>query len=284
MSRAPIGPLRAGDLLAAVLSASLLGLFLLPLFALAGQTSWGALASVAHDPAFATSLEFTLLASGIALAVVLGFGVPFGYLLARREFRGKSVIEALVTLPILIPHLVVGLALLFLFTPSEPLGGFLQREGIPIADSIWGVVLVMVYVSASYTVLASELAFRSVDAEVVEAARSLGASPADAFADVTLPIAARGIVSGALLSWARGVSEIGGFLVLAYTVYPAGAYQGPVTNPVSVYVYNLYDLGHLPATAAAASLLLLVALVVFVAVRVLARAGGLPWGGGAPAR
>lgn len=272
-----------GDIAAAILAASLVALFLLPLVALARSTGFSSVLNVANDPAFRAALGFTLLASGIALAIVLVLGVPFGYLLARREFPGKPVVEAVVTLPVLVPHLVVGLALLFLLSPEEPIGGALRSAGIPVVDSIWGVVAVMVYVSASYTVLSSEIAFRAVDGELVEAARSLGATPADAFADVTLPLAARGILSGLLLSWARTVSEIGGFLVLAYTVYPSPGYGGPVTNPVSIYVYNLYDLGNLPGAAAAACLLVLIALAVFVAVRAIARVGILPWSGaGAP--
>jgi molybdate/tungstate transport system permease protein len=268
-------PLR--DVISAVLAAALVALFLLPLIALGREVGWSTLFAVASDPGFRSALDFTLLASAFSLLVVLVLGVPFGYVLARREFPGKSVVEAVVTLPILIPHLVVGLALVFLVAPATPVGALLKAAGIPVANSLWGVVAVMVYVSASYTVLSSEIAFRSVDAETVEVARSLGASPADAFADVTLPLAARGILSGALLSWARSVSEIGGFLTLAFTVYPSGPYNGPVTNPVSVYVYSLYELGNIPGAAAAATILLMIGLVVFVAVRLASRTGLLSW-------
>ena len=264
---------RAGTLVAGVLAAGLIALFVLPLIALGLTTSAAGWQAVLADPGFAAALDFTLLASGIALALVLAAGVPFGYLLARREFPGKAVVEAIVTVPVLVPHLVVGLALLFLVAPSSPVGALLGRLGVPVVGSIWGVVAVMVYVSASYTVLASEIAFRGIDGELLQVARSLGASPAEAFADVTLPLAARGILSGALLSWARSVSEIGGFLVVAYTVYPAAPYAGPVTSPVSVYIYNLYDLGHLAGAAAAAAILVLVALGVFVIVQLIARRG-----------
>ncbi|MHB8352429.1 MAG: ABC transporter permease subunit, partial [Thermoplasmata archaeon] len=213
----------------------------------------------------------------LSLAIIVGLGVPLGYLLARKGFRGKSVVESLVTLPIILPHLIAGIALLLLFAPQSPVGAWAIRAGFPVFETIWGTVAVMVFVSAPYTVLASQVAFESAGETVQEVARSLGASPAEAFASVTLPLAARGILAGAVLSWARAVSEIGGFLVIAYTVYPAPPYSGPVTSPVSVYVYNLYEIGNLPGAVAASALLVIIAFAVFVAVRVAAHNGSTLW-------
>ncbi|MCW6167628.1 MAG: ABC transporter permease subunit [Thermoplasmatales archaeon] len=162
-------------------------------------------------------------------------------------------------LPVVIPHLVVGIALLLLFAPDGPVGRFMAGLGLPVFDAIWGVVLVMLYVGASYVVLASQLAFRAVDPEVVDTARSLGASPGEAFATVTLPQSARGIATGALLMWARGVSD---------------PWFGPPTAPASVYIYDLYQSsGGLEAAAAASCVLVLVALAIFLAVRLVDRAG-----------
>jgi ABC-type sulfate transport system permease component len=139
------------------------------------------------------------------------------------------------------------------------------------------VVLVMVYVSAPYTVLASQLAFRAVDPRLVEAARSLGAPPSRVFWSVSLPLAARGIAAGGLLTWARSVSEIGGFLILAATVYPTTAYPGPVTSPVSIYIYSFYQSSNLNAAVAASSLFLFIAFAIFLGVRAAERLGRLPW-------
>lgn len=248
-------------------SGSLVLLLVLPLVALFAFAPAGGILRASSDPAVLTSLGFTLLASGLALAISVVLGVPLGYVLARRSFRGKSILESLVTLPIVLPHLIAGLALLLLFAPDSPVGALAARLGLSVFDTIWGVVFVMVYVSASYTVLASTAAFHAVREDLVEVSRSLGASPQEAFATVTLPIALRGIVAGAILTWARSVSEIGGFLILAYTVYPAPPYVGPVTAPVSVYVYNLYQIGDLPGATAVASLLVLVAFALFLLVR-----------------
>jgi molybdate/tungstate transport system permease protein len=258
-------------------SGSLVLLLVLPLVALLGSAPLSTLASAAASPGLDAALVFTLFASALSLGVVLGLGVPLGFLLARYRFPGRSVLESVVTLPIVLPHLVGGLALLLLFSPQTPLGALAVRAGLPVVGTIWGTVLVMVYVSASYTVLASQVAFQGVDQRLVEAARSLGAAPSEAFASITLPLAARGILSGALLSWARSVSEIGGFLILSATVYPAPPYSGPVTSPVSVYIYNLYQLGDVPGAAAGASILVLLAFVIFLVVRLAARRGTGLW-------
>jgi len=256
-----------------VASGSLLALFVVPIVALALYPPLDTVLAEAADPAVRASVAFTLLASGIALAVTLLLGVPLGHLLARRKFPGRSVVEAAVALPVVVPHLIAGLAILLAFAPQSPLGALAVRLGVPVFATVWGVVLVMVYVSAPYTVLASELAFRAVDDRLLETARSLGASPTAATRTIALPLALRGIV-------ARAVSEIGGLLIVAYTVYPSGPYAGPVTSPISVYIYTVYQIS-LAQAAAISVVFVLVAFALFVLVRLVERAGGLPWRAGA---
>jgi molybdate/tungstate transport system permease protein len=260
-----------------VLSGSLIVLFLLPILALFTYAPFSEVVLEWSDPAVRAALWLTLFASGIAVLAAVLFGIPLGYLLARHRFPGRSVVEAFVALPVVIPHLMVGLGLFLLVIPGTPLYRWTQALGFPVYDTIWGVVLVMVFVSAPYTVLASELSFQAVDGRVLEAARSLGAGSATAFLTVTFPLALRGIVAGLLLSWARAVSEIGGLLILAYTVYPGGVYDGPVTSTISVYVYDLFQSGNLAGAAAVSSLFLLIAFVLFVGVRLGERSGWLPW-------
>ena len=271
--KSPVVPIVAG-----ALSASLLALFVLPLVALFADAGWSGLVAAAGDRAFQTTVEFTLLASGLAVGLGVLTGVPLGYVLARYRFPGRSVVESLVLVPVVIPHLVVGLALVLLLAPSAPLGAVVAHLGIPVFDATAGVVAVMLYVGSSYVVLSSELAFRAVDEELLESARSLGASPAEAFLSVTLPSAARGIVTGALLMWARGVSEVGGFLILAYAVYPSFPWSGPVTNTASVFIFNFYGIAPSAAIGFAA-VLVLVSLAIFLGVRLLDRSG-LAWARG----
>jgi molybdate/tungstate transport system permease protein len=259
------------------LSGSLLLLFVLPLIALFTYAPVQDLFDAAHSREVQAALWLTFFASGIAVLAAVLFAVPMGYLLARRSFRGRAVVEALVALPVVVPHLLVGLGLFFLFVPGTPLFRFTQAIGLPVYDTIWGVVLVMVFVSAPYTVLASELSFRAVDDRVLEAARSLGAGSATAFLTVTFPLALRGIVAGLLLTWARAVSEIGGLLILAYAVYPGAGYNGPVTSTVSVYIYDLFQLGDLADAAAVSSVFLLIAFALFLLVRIGERSGWVPW-------
>ncbi len=264
--------------LGSVLSASLLLLFLLPIaaiFAYAPPARWVA---AAESAPVQQAILLTLYASALAVAASAVLAVPLGYLLARRQFPGRGVVESLVTLPVVVPHLMVGLGFYFLLAvPSAPLHAVTAALGLPVYDSIAGVVLVMVAVSAPYTVVASQLAFRAVDPRLVEASRSLGAAPAAAFLTVTLPVAGRGIVAGLLLTWARAVSEIGGLLLLAAYVFPGGLYGGPVANPISVYVYELFENGNLAGAAAVSSFFLLIAFAIFLAVRAAEQTGWLPW-------
>jgi len=260
-----------------VLSASLLLLLLLPIVALFTYAPFSRIVAAAENVYVREAIGVTLYASGIAVLATALLAIPLGYLLARRRFFGRSVVESVVALPVAVPHLMVGLGLFLLVLPGSPLYRFTNAIGFPVNDTVWGVVLVMAVVSAPYTVLASQLSFEAVDARVLETARSLGAGPATVFITVTLPVALRGIVAGLLLTWARAVSEVGGILILAYTIYPGGPYNGPVTNTVSVYIYDLFQAGDLADAAAVSSLFLLIAFVLFLAVRIGERSGWLPW-------
>jgi ABC-type sulfate transport system permease component len=260
-----------------VLAGSLVLLFVLPVYALFAWATPARILSAMGNPAVGAAIALTLEASGIAVLAAVVFAIPLGYLLARRRFRGRAVVEAVVALPVAVPHLLVGLGLFFLVVPGSPIYRLTNAVGFPVYDTIWGVVLVMVFVSAPYTALAADLSFRAVDARVLEAARSLGAGPANAFLTVSLPLALRGIVAGLLLTWARAVSEIGGILILAYTVYPGGPYNGPVTSTLSVLVYNLFQAGDLGDAAAVSAVFLLVAFAIFLLVRLGERIGWVPW-------
>jgi ABC-type sulfate transport system permease component len=271
---------RTGPLWLAIqllLSGSLLLLFLLPIYALFTYGPFSGIVSAMGSAPVREALWLTFYASGIAVLAAVVFGIPMGYLLARRKFPGRTVVESLVALPVVVPHLLVGLGLFLLLVPGTVLYRFTQTIGFPVYDTIWGVVLVMVFVSAPYTVLASELSFRAIDGRVLEAARSLGAGSATVFLTVTFPLALRGVVAGLILSWARAVSEIGGILILAYAVYPGGPYNGPVTATISVYIYDLFQNGNLAGAAAVSSLFLILAFVLFILVRLGERSGWLPW-------
>ena len=269
-----------GRLAAGILSASLLALLILPLLALVAASDPTSLWTAAQDAGARSAAAFTLYASGVALAISLLTGIPLGYLLGRTRFPGKTVVASVITLPIVLPHLIAGLALFLLFAPTSPFGQLADRLGIGILDSFWGVVLVMVYVSVPYLVLASEVAFRAIDPSMHEVARTLGADPPTVFWSVSFPLAARGVAAGAVLAWARSVSEIGGFLIVASLVYPSVSYPGPATVPVSLYVYSLFEIGDTAGAVAVSVWILLAAFALFIAVRWIERRGALPWAAG----
>ncbi|WP_456368318.1 tungstate ABC transporter permease WtpB [Thermococcus sp.] len=161
-----------------------------------------------HDPNVRRAVGNSLLTATMATLVAVILGVPLGYVLARREFRWKSLVQALVDVPIVIPHSVVGIMLLVTFSRS-------------ILDSYTGIIAAMLFVSAPFVVNASRDGFLAVDEKLEAVARTLGASPWRAFISVSLPMAFPSIASGVIMTWARAISEVGAILVVAY--YPKTA-------------------------------------------------------------
>ena len=201
------------------------------------------------------SVEAALLATALA---AIG-GVPLAYLLARRSFRGKRLVEGLIDLPIVFPHTAAGIALLLVFGRSGVFGRGFAHLGIAFTDTLAGVVVAMLFVSLPFLVDTAREAFALVDPGYERVARTLGATPGVAFARVALPLARRGVLAGALLMWARGMSEFGAIVILAYN---------PKT--MSVLTYERFESGGLDAAKPAALLIVLLALVVFIVVRSIA--------------
>ncbi|MHA1267019.1 MAG: ABC transporter permease subunit [Candidatus Helarchaeota archaeon] len=192
------------------------------------------------------------------LATVLAFclGVPLGYLLARFNFPGKRVLDSIVDLPILIPHSVAGILLLAAYGQQGFLGQFFSNFSISFYDTPWGIVIAMFFVSAPFLVKGARDAFASINPNVEKAARTLGASRSRTFFMVTLPIASRGIFTGAILCWARGISEFGAVYILAST---------PLVG--SVLVYFEFEGSGLSAVRPIAISLILVTLLIFIGLK-----------------
>jgi molybdate/tungstate transport system permease protein len=221
----------------------------------------GLVAAAATDPAVHLMLFLTVYAPLLATLFALAFGVPLAYLLAR-GFRGATLVQSLVDLPLVVPHSVAGIVILF---------GFGRRgllPGVPVLGTLAGTVLALAFVSAPYAVDASREAFESVDRSLEHAARSHGASPFETFRRVSLPLAARGVLTGAVLSWARGVSEFGAVAVVAYTVTFFVPGLGEVASQhAPVYIFNTYTAAGLERAGAVAAVLLALTAGVFLAVR-----------------
>jgi molybdate/tungstate transport system permease protein len=208
------------------------------------------------DPEVLHSIGLTFGAAAIATALAFVTGVPLAYLLARRRFRGKRLLEAIINLPIVIPHTAAGVALLLVFGRRGLIGQWLSPLGIAFTDNLGGIVVAMLFVSLPFLVNLSREAFSMVDDELERVAFIDGASQLQAFLHITLPLAWRGVLGGAVMMWARGISEFGAVVILAYN---------PKIAPV--LVYERFEGFGLNAAEPIALLLILVALVVFILLR-----------------
>jgi len=162
------------------------------------------------------ALKTSLVSATICTVVVLLFGVPLAYGIARTRFRGKAILETAIDVPILIPQSAVGVAFLWVVGSKGILGGVTNVPG-----TLLGVILAQMFVSAPFLIKTAIASFEAVHPRLESVARSLGASPAGAFWRVSLPLAARGIFVGCILTWSRAISEVGSVAILAY--YPMTA-------------------------------------------------------------
>lgn len=176
------------------------------------------------------ALRLSLTTSFLAVLISMVLGVPAAYLLARRDFFGKAVVEVLMDLPLVMPPLVAGVGLLFLFG-ERWLGGPLADLGLRLIFTPWGAVVAQTFIAAPILTRSCRAAFESVDRRYELAGQTLGLSPFRAFLLVTLPLARQGILSGTILAWARALGEFGATLMVA------GATRfKTATLPISVYL------------------------------------------------
>ncbi len=181
---------------------------------------------------------FTTRVAALSTVLILPFGVAVAWLLARRDWRGKSVVETLVALPLVMPPVATGLLLLKLLGRRGPLGGFLHEHfDFDIVFTWRGVVVATAVMSFPLLVRAARIAFQEVNPRLEQIASTLGASHARVFFTITLPLAVRGIVAGALLAFSRALGEFGA------TILVAGNIPGK-TQTISLSIYSLVQLGH----------------------------------------
>lgn len=214
------------------------------------------------------AIRLSLAVSGASMAALLPVGVGIAWLLARREFPGKAVFETVVALPLVLPPVVTGYALLRLLGARGLLGAQLRLVGIELPFTLAAAVIAAAAVSLPLVVQAARVALEGVDEKLEQAARTLGARPLRVFATVTLPLAWRGVAAAGLLGLARSLGEFGA------TVVFAGNIPG-VTQTIPTAIYSLAESGVPEHEAAAFRLALVSTLLAFgavLAVRRLARA------------
>lgn len=254
--RLPLAPL-------AVLSVAgglLIFFIVLPILNLLFTTEPARVWSTALDPTVQSALGITLSAALIATLISLLFGVPLGYVLAREQFAGKAVVEGIVDMPVVIPHTIAGIALLFIFGRGGILGAPLKAHfNVVLSDSYWGIVLAMLFVGLPFIVNHCRDGFLKVDPRMEYVARSLGANWLQAFFHVTIPLTKRALLSGAIMTWARAISEFGSVAIIAY--YP---------KTINTLLFEWYNFFGYTYTKPLSTLLLLVALAIFISLRAVA--------------
>ena len=207
-----------------------------------------------------TGSIFLTLAVSLCTTLFFAMGaIPLAYLLARRSFKGKNLVQSLIDLPIVIPHSAAGIALLGLVARDSALGRVASAVGIDFVGHPVGIGLAMAFVSLPFLIQSARLGFEQVPSRLEKAAMNLGASQWRAFCTISLPLSKRSILSGLVMMFSRGLSEFGAVVIIAYY---------PMVTPVLIWDrFNSFGLSYARPVAA---LFILVCLVFFVVLRVLA--------------
>jgi molybdate transport system permease protein len=190
----------------------------LPLIALFTEVPLRSVPDLLRDPAVRDAIAVTLRTNLVANVLIVVIGTPVAFLLATKRFRGRVLAITLVELPLVMPPAVAGIALLAAFGAGGLLGKPLAEAGIVLPFTEWAVVMAVTFVASPFYVRQAISAFESVDPVLVDAARTLGSSPARTFLRISLPLAAAGLLAGWVLAFARGVGEFGATIVFAGNV------------------------------------------------------------------
>jgi len=299
-----LGMVYAGELpLRVALAVSILILLLLIVYPIVLLITLGSaqLASALSVGSFIDAIEVTVIMSTLSALVAIVMGTPLAYLLARYEFRFKQILDSIIDIPIMVPHIIVGIMIVLAFASRyniifntlnlvahklmlvdaalsrygllhallSPVVNALVNlltgiTGIRFVNTLWGAVAAVAFLSSTYYIRVVEAAISMVNPEMEIVARTLGASPSRVFVSITLPKVWKAMANGALLSWARSVSEAGALFIVAYSIY----FNGNYIYPASVYIYESYvGVGLANAVKYSAALLIIV-LIIFVAYRV----------------
>lgn len=235
----------------------LIGLFVvIPLAKIVFFSNKEALIQAFSDSSVIKSILLTLYAALITVCIGFALGVPLAYILARRNFPLKSVVEGVIDLPVVVPHTAAGIALLFVFGRNFLLGKWFGNIGVQFVDSLAGIIIAMLFVSVPFLINSAKDGFRKVDPRLENVARTLGASQWQVFQKVSFPLARRSIFAGMLMMWARGISEFGAVVILTY--YPM------VT---STLIYERYISEGLAQAIPVAAILVIVCALIFVGFR-----------------
>ncbi|MBU1239379.1 ABC transporter permease [Myxococcota bacterium] len=252
------GVLSPFHLALAFLGGVILLFILAPLGTMFLHTSAGEIKSTLGEAAVRESIVFTIITAMGSVLIFAIFALPLAWLIARRDFPGKVLVTAIIDLPIVIPHSAAGIALLTIFARDTLLGRTAEGLGFSFVSHRAGIMMAMAFVSLPHLMHSAILGFASVPERLEKAALNLGASPMRVFFTISLPLAWRHILTGFIMMWARGMSEFGAVIFIAYH---------PMVTPVMIFErFGAYGLKYARPVAV---VFVTVSLVFFVIVRVL---------------
>jgi molybdate transport system permease protein len=234
--------------------------FAIPLLGLLWRAPWSSAWDELTSGESLTALRLSLTTSLAATGLALLFGVPLAWVQARVPYPGRRLVRALTTLPMVLPPVVGGIALLLAFGRRGLAGQYLEHAGLILPFHVPGAIAAELFVSMPFLVLTVEAGFRSADRRLEDAARTLGASRWSVFRRVTLPSIRSSLFAGGLLCWARALGEFGA------TITFAGNLQGK-TQTLPLFVYIKLETGDIPSAIVLSLLLLVISLVVLVSLR-----------------
>jgi len=251
---------RTPALAVVVAVAGLVVFFVLPLLGLLWRTPWSDIGSVLGNEASREALRLSLVCSVSATVLSTVFGFPLAWLIARTEFRGRSLVRALAVLPLVLPPVVGGVALFYAFGRRGLAGQWLEQWfHFELPFTIWAAILAETFVAMPFFVITVEGALRSIDTRFEDAAATLGASRFTVMRRVTLPAIAPSVAAGAALTWARALGEFGATITFAGNL--PGSTQ---TMPLAVYVALQNNIG---GAIALSLVMLVVSLALLIALR-----------------
>ncbi len=237
----------------------------LPIVSLFLKTSPDSFIQSLDAPFVIDALKLSIFTSLATMLIVILIGTPVAFVNARYNYPGKELIDTIIDLPVVIPPAVAGIALLMAFGRRGVLGQYLNLFDITIAFTTIAVIMAQVFVASPYYIRQARTSFEDVDRSYEHAARTLGASPINTFIFVTVPIALNGLISGAIMTWARALGEFGA------TIMFAGNFQG-VTQTMPLAIYTSMQ-GDLDASLVLSIILVIISFVVIVTVKILTRRG-----------
>ena len=231
-----------------------------PLVGLLFSTTFPDLFAASADIQVRRAIWMSLGVSAAATFLSMFIAIPLAYLIARHDFLGKGLVQGVIDLPIVIPHSAAGIAVLGLVSRDSMLGGWAQAIGINLVDNPIAIGVAMAFVSIPFLINAARNGFEAVPVRLEQAARCLGASSTKVFWSVALPLAKRSVLSGLVLMFARGMSEFGAVVIVAYH---------PMTAPV--LIFDRFQSFGLTYARPVAVLFVAICLVVFIGLRLSGR-------------